>query len=100
MTTALTIVDSVDGEILNLDSKSRKQIPNFRPYHDIRPGDLADIIRQYRIGHPNARVVSISAMYNCMGLVFASRRTNIRMETLDQIIAEDFYEPVPRLVAE
>jgi hypothetical protein len=53
----------------------------------------------WRKKHPLAqhRATNPSSMYNCHGLTFASRRTNITSQaTLRTILSEDDYEEVPR----
>ena len=42
-------------------------------------------------GHPSAKVRSLSSVYDCMGMVFASRRTAIQPEHLDRILKDDKY---------
>ena len=44
--------------------------------------------------HPNAYVRSISNLYNCMGMVFASRRTWVDPEHLRMILEDDGYQQV------
>ena len=39
--------------------------------------------------HPSARVRSLRSDYNCMGLVFASRRTSIDPDDLYMILSDD-----------
>jgi len=39
---------------------------------------------------------SLSAIYNCFGLVFASRRTALEREDIDRILDEDAYTFVAR----
>ena len=45
--------------------------------------------------HPNARARSLSSVYNCVGMVFAARRTWVDPEHLPMILADDGYQPVP-----
>lgn len=44
--------------------------------------------------HPDARARSMSSLYNCMGMVFASRRTCIEPEHLLMILNDDEYRRV------
>ena len=46
-------------------------------------------------GHPSRRLRSLSSVYNCMGMVFASRRTWIEPEQLPIILEGDEYKRVP-----
>jgi hypothetical protein len=41
--------------------------------------------------HPNARLRSATQLYNCMGLIFAARRTWIDPTYLNMILVEDEY---------
>ena len=45
--------------------------------------------------HPHVQVRSLSSVYNCMGMVFASRRTWVEPEHLRMILAEDGYRQLP-----
>lgn len=55
------------------------------------PAAMLAAIRIWRAAHPGIRARSASAIYNCMGLVFASRRTWIETEHLHLILREDGY---------
>ena len=44
--------------------------------------------------HPSAQVRSLSSVYNCMGMAFASRRTCVEPDCLEMILADDNYKPV------
>ena len=46
--------------------------------------------------HPSAKVRSLTSVYNCMGMVFASRRTWIEPEYLQMILQDDEYRQVRR----
>ena len=46
--------------------------------------------------HPSAKVRSLSSVYNCMGMVFASRRTWVDPEDLQTILEDDDYRQVDR----
>ena len=45
--------------------------------------------------HPSARVRSLASVYNCIGMVFASRRTWVGPETMPMILGDDEYRPLP-----
>ena len=47
--------------------------------------------------HPKATARSLRSLYNCMGMVFASRRTWIDPEHLEMILEDDEYQ---RIVSE
>ena len=44
--------------------------------------------------HPSVRSGSLSSIYNCMGMVFASRRTDVDPQYLPMILADDDYRQV------
>ena len=44
--------------------------------------------------HPDASARSLSSVYNCMGMVFASRRTWIDPDHLQMILQDDEYQRV------
>ena len=44
--------------------------------------------------HPGAKLRSISARYNCVGMVFASRRTTVDIDQLRLILDDDGYRPL------
>ena len=46
--------------------------------------------------HPSAKVRSLSSVYNCMGMVFASRRTWVEPDYLQMILEDDEYRPIDR----
>ena len=47
--------------------------------------------------HSSAEVRSLNSLYNCMGMVFASRRTwiELELEHLRMILQDDEYQQVP-----
>lgn len=75
---------------LLLETRARWQIPNeTRPE---RPAvALAESIRILGEAFPDARLRSITAVYNCVGLVVASRRTWADPEHLIRVLREDGY---------
>ena len=46
--------------------------------------------------HPSASVRSLNSVYNCVGMVFASRRTWVEPEHVPMILADDGYRPINR----
>lgn len=46
--------------------------------------------------HPNRKLRSLSSEYNCVGMVFAARRTWIEPEHVEWILQEDGYRQVAR----
>ena len=61
------------------------------------PAGLREAAKLERERHPNATLRSSTAIYNCMGLVFASRRTGVFMDQLETIIEDDGYEKLSNL---
>ena len=76
---------------LKLSTCTRKHINNERPI-EIAPASLRASIEIDKSTNPQARLTSTPTVtYNCMGLVFASRRTCIDISELDFILHEDGY---------
>jgi hypothetical protein len=72
-----------------LVTKAGNRIPNEqrRPFH---PDQVAASLRLWATERPNAKLRSKgSAGYNCVGLVFASRRTCVDTESVEWILRED-----------
>lgn len=55
------------------------------------PAQQRASIELWRRERPEAKLRSITAIYNCMGLIFASRRTHIDIDHLRMIFTEDGY---------
>lgn len=81
------------GPDLPLSTKTGKHIPNEQrmPSPPARMNAARDIVLN---GHPSRRVRSLSNVYHCMGLVFASRRTWVGTEYLSMILQEDGYRRI------
>ncbi len=75
---------------LALETRTRRPIPNEMRKERARASLRAavDIMKQ---NHPNALLRSITATYNCIGLVIASRRTWVDPEHLPSILVQDGY---------
>ena len=79
--------------LLALDTKLGKRIPNEKPAP--QPEDTMAFRRDIVLEkHPNVKVRSLSAEYNCVGMVFAARRTAIDPKHVVQILQEDGYKQV------
>ena len=63
---------------------------------EMPPEQLKAAIELLNATFPNASLRSATARYNCMGLVFASRRTHIDIELLSMILREDGYHKLTR----
>ncbi|MBD1856454.1 MULTISPECIES: hypothetical protein [Leptolyngbya] len=73
-----------------LETCSRQHIRNERP-KELPPEMIQAGLEMDRKTNPNAKLRSASSTYNCMGMVFASRRTCIDIEELEFILKEDKY---------
>jgi hypothetical protein len=51
--------------------------------------ELDSLEKLFRDVHPQATLRSNTSTYNCMGLVFAARRTHIDVDLLDAFLADD-----------
>ena len=82
-----------DRRSIPLSTRTGNHIPNVRRLE--RPPDsLRAAIGIWARERPDAILRTISNTYNCVGLVFASRRTHVDVEHLPQIYREDDYRSV------
>jgi hypothetical protein len=78
------------SDSLLLQTRARWQIPNeLRPERN--PAALRAAVEIVRGIAPDAILRSITATYNCVGMVVAARRTWVDPEHLVRILAEDGY---------
>jgi len=85
-----------DPNSVLLSTRKRIWIRN-RQYPERHPERMR-VAEQYcknRVPEP-IETRSLSAIYNCFGLVFASRRTALEREDIDRILDEDAYTFVAR----
>ncbi len=59
------------------------------------PDELQAAIDNCQGTNPNARLRSATSRYNCVGMVFASRRTWVEPDYIEQILEEDEYKLLP-----
>lgn len=85
-----------DVRSIPLATKQGRFIPNERR-PERAPDALQAAVNLMRLERPDARLRSISATYNCVGLVFANRRTLVDTDDVPMILHEDGYYQVPRL---
>ena len=85
--------DYLIGEQLPLATKVGRQIRNERRSERV-PAALEAARRMVLTHHPTARLRSLTATYNCMGMVFANRRTTVSTDDLSMILADDEYRSV------
>ncbi len=79
-----------DRDSIPLATRERNYIPNERRLEQ-SPAQLRAAVEIWQRERPNARLRSITAVYNCMGLVFASRRTWIEPDHISMILTDDGY---------
>jgi len=83
-----------DPNALPLSTRRGTHISNL-PRQECPPARLKGSIVQYSLDHPDAILRSITAVYNCLGLPFAARRTWIEPDHTRMILTEDGYTKLP-----
>lgn len=83
-----------DPNRLPLSTKKRNPIPNSQRKQKI-PAVLNAARSQIEGISPDIKLRSLSSEYDCVGLIFASRRTAIGAENLQSILNDDGYRLVP-----
>ena len=83
-----------DPRALALDSRRRNHIRNETRL------EISPEMRRIQADHlshifPEAKLLSSSALYNCFGLVFGSRRTWIDHEAIQEVLEDDDFGPCP-----
>lgn len=86
--------DYIVGPPIPLGTRAGREIPNEQRLQK-SPTRMAAARDIFLKGHPSRRVRSLSSVYNCMGLIFASRRTGIDPDYLPLILADDGYRRIP-----
>ncbi len=81
-----------DRSSLHIETREGRRIPNERR-PEMLPDRMASAAKQYRQTH-GVELLSASAVYNCAGLVFGSRRTWIDVDDIDIPIKDDGFEDV------
>ena len=82
-----------DRKAIDLATAKNTRIPNAR--RPERPPDALAAAMQFIQGsHPNIRLRSLTATYNCVGMAFASRRTCIEPHHVQMILDDDGYKEV------
>jgi hypothetical protein len=82
--------DYLVGGQLSLDTRKARQIPNDRrlEQNPVRLEAAKECILKH---HTSAQCRSLTGVYNCMGMVFASRRTCIDTDSITMILEDDEY---------
>lgn len=78
------------GGQLPLSTRKGRQIPNDRRA-ERHPASLRAAKEMFEGNHSTVRARSLTGLYNCMGMVFASRRTWIDTDQLQMILEDDDY---------
>ena len=84
---------SGDSRAIPLGTKSGTQVRNERR-RERSPDSLRAAVRIIAENHPLARLRSITSTYNCVGMVFASRRTWVDTDDVLLFLNEDGYRQV------
>jgi len=84
---------TTDKAYLPLATREKNPIPNEQR-RELSPARLKTIDELWKRERPDAILRSSTAVYNCMGLVFASRRTWVDTSYLEMIFDDDKYTQV------
>jgi hypothetical protein len=82
-----------DNASIGLATREGNYIPNERRLEQ-SPARLKEAARLWQDKYPSIKLRSLSAKYNCMGLIFASRRTWVDPKFLYDILREDEYKRI------
>ncbi len=75
---------------------NRTRIENERPEEELCYEGLQKAHEFVKSVSPRAKCRSLTAMYNCVGMVFASRRTSIVPKHLPVILQDDGFRKISR----
>jgi hypothetical protein len=81
-----------DPERLPLSTKKKTLIPNARR-QESPPEKMRAAEAYVHAQCPNVLTRSLSATYNCVGMVFAARRTWVDTDHISRIFEDDGYRP-------
>lgn len=86
---------------LPLTTKQGNLIPNERRMElpDVNLTAALELVNNALPPNADRRLRSISSTYNCVGMVLASRRTEVHPRHVRQVLEEDGYLPVADLAA-
>lgn len=80
-----------DRQSIELATRRRRRIPNEQRLQQ-SPEAMLAAARMLLNNHTNYRLRSLTSLYNCVGLVFASRRTWIEPHYFHLIATDDGYQ--------
>jgi hypothetical protein len=80
-------------------TRARWQIPNnvAKEANDVHRRASVDLWKEQK---PDAVLRSITATYNCVGMVVASRRTHVHPDHLRRVLRDDQFTQVARTAAD
>lgn len=84
------------GGQLALETRKGNQIPNDRA-PERHPDSLRAAKEMHENSHSTVHARSLTGVYNCMGMVFAARRTCIDTDELPMIFNDDEYKRLDSL---
>jgi hypothetical protein len=82
-----------DRYSVRLSTARGRHIKNIRR-PPLSPAIMKEAMRMHTGSHPSIKLRSLSSEYNCMGLVFASRRAEVDVDELQIILEDDGYVQV------
>lgn len=88
--------DARDRDSLSLVTRIGNRIRNIKR-SEASPDRMRAAVEVALSACPEAKLRSATQVYNCMGLVFASRRTWIDMDEIATILNDDGYAPLEGL---
>lgn len=93
----MTLFDSQGNYLvppeLALETKRGNKVPNEQR-REVSPERMNAAMEVVKANHPTAVERSLRSTYNCMGMVFASRRTCVDIDHLTFILADDGYRKI------
>lgn len=93
MTASLLDLGPTFHRQLALDTRKGRPIPNLQRL-EMNPSQARSVVRTIKKQCPNAIMRSITQVYNCLGMAFASRRTCIEVDSIALILNDDDYKMV------
>ena len=95
MTLVNTQENPLIGGDIGLSTRKNTHIPNAPRMPKI-PAIMQAAQAMVLGSHSSAKSRSLSSVYNCMGMIFAARRTWIETDHLRAILEDDEYRPIDR----
>ncbi|HTV16304.1 MAG TPA: hypothetical protein VME68_16420 [Acidobacteriaceae bacterium] len=83
-----------DPAALKLYTSCNNFVSNVRPVDELAPHILERAFRDMRRLCPNAEPRSQSSLYNCVGMAFANRRTQVDAVHIPKFLEDDRYRQI------